>query len=97
MGADSRTSNGSYVANKAADKLTQLADRVYICRSGSAADTQAISSYVQHFLNQHGMESGEPVTVKDVVSALEHVFNRRFVITYKEAAKTMISACAPKP
>ena len=41
--------------------------------------------------------SGEPVTVKDVVSALEHVFNRRFVITYKEAAKTMISASVGDP
>ena len=73
MGADSRTSNGSYVANKAADKLTQLADRVYICRSGSAADTQAISSYVQHFLNQHGMESGEPVTVKNAAMAVRTI------------------------
>ena len=73
MGADSRTSNGSYVANKAADKLTQLADRVYICRSGSAADTQAISSYVQHFLNQHGMESGEPVTVKNAAMAVRSI------------------------
>lgn len=41
--------------------------------------------------------SGEPVTVKDVVSALERVFNRRFVITYKEAAKTMISASVGDP
>ena len=75
LGADSRTSTGSYIANRVADKvgvqyltvcamqssrslhfvmaaacamqITPLADKVYILRSGSAADTQAISGYVQ--------------------------------------------------
>ena len=28
LGADSRTSNGNYVANRVTDKLTQLTDRV---------------------------------------------------------------------
>ena len=37
MGADSRTSTGSYVANRVSDKITQLHDRIYVCRSGSAA------------------------------------------------------------
>lgn len=40
LGADSRTSTGSYVANRVTDKLTKLSDHIYVCRSGSAADTQ---------------------------------------------------------
>ena len=28
LGADSRTSSGSYVANRVSDKITQLTDRV---------------------------------------------------------------------
>lgn len=40
LGADSRTSTGSYVANRVSDKLTPCHDRIYCCRSGSAADTQ---------------------------------------------------------
>ena len=40
MGADSRTSTGSYVANRVSDKITAIHDRIYVCRSGSAADTQ---------------------------------------------------------
>ncbi len=40
LGADSRTSTGSYIANRVTDKLTRLTDRIYVCRSGSAADTQ---------------------------------------------------------
>jgi 20S proteasome subunit beta 1 len=47
MGADSRTSTGSYVANRVTDKITPLTDSIYICRSGSAADTQNLSRYVQ--------------------------------------------------
>jgi 20S proteasome subunit beta 1 len=40
MGADSRTTTGSYIANRASDKIDCLHDRIYCCRSGSAADTQ---------------------------------------------------------
>ncbi|KAG9088413.1 Proteasome subunit beta type-1 [Ceratobasidium sp. UAMH 11750] len=40
IGADSRTTMGSYIANRVTDKLTHVHDRVYCCRSGSAADTQ---------------------------------------------------------
>ena len=66
MGADSRTSTGSYVANRVTDKITPLADSIYICRSGSAADTQNLSRYVQWFLEQHSMELGRD---SDVLTA----------------------------
>ncbi|URE01460.1 hypothetical protein MUK42_19727 [Musa troglodytarum] len=64
LGADSRTSTGMYVANRASDKITQLTDNVYICRSGSAADSQVISDYVRYFLHQHTIQLGQPSTVK---------------------------------
>ena len=35
LGADSRTSMGNYVANRASDKITQVMDNVWMCRSGS--------------------------------------------------------------
>ena len=50
--ADSRTSTGTYVANRVTDKLVQLSEYIYCCRSGSAADTQALTDYVHYFLNQ---------------------------------------------
>ncbi len=40
LGADSRTSTGTYVANRVTDKLTPVTDYIFACRSGSAADTQ---------------------------------------------------------
>ncbi|KAF5815488.1 Proteasome subunit beta type-6 [Helianthus annuus] len=64
LGADSRTSTGLYVANRASDKITQLTDNVYICRSGSAADSQIVSDYVRYFLHQHTIQLGQPATVK---------------------------------
>ncbi|KAL3533209.1 hypothetical protein ACH5RR_006730 [Cinchona calisaya] len=64
LGADSRTSTGMYVANRASDKITKLTDNVYLCRSGSAADTQIISDYVRYFLHQHTIQIGQPATVK---------------------------------
>ena len=56
IGADSRTSTGSYVANRVTDKLTKVSDYIYCCRSGSAADTQAIADIVSYHLNFYEME-----------------------------------------
>ena len=46
IGADSRTSMGSYVSSRVTDKLTPITDNIFCCRSGSAADTQAIAAIV---------------------------------------------------
>lgn len=62
MGADSRTTTGSYIANRVSDKITPITDRVYCCRSGSAADTQIVSDYVRYYVSMHGVELGsEPL------------------------------------
>ena len=63
LGADSRTSTGAYIANRVSDKLTSVHDTIYCCRSGSAADTQAVSDYVRRFLAEHAIEKGEAPTV----------------------------------
>lgn len=52
LGADSRTSTGSYVANRTTDKIVQLSEHIFACRSGSAADTQALTDYVRFYLQQ---------------------------------------------
>ncbi|KAL6130667.1 hypothetical protein ACLB2K_069046 [Fragaria x ananassa] len=64
LGADSRTSTGDYVANRCSDKITQLTEKVYVCRSGSAADSQVVTDYVSHFLHQHTIQLGQPATVQ---------------------------------
>ncbi|EMG45371.1 PRE3 Proteasome subunit beta type-1 [Candida maltosa Xu316] len=51
LGADSRTTTGTYIANRVTDKLTQIHDTIYCCRSGSAADTQAVADMVKYYLS----------------------------------------------
>lgn len=53
IGADSRTTTGAYIANRVTDKLTKITDHIYCCRSGSAADTQAISDIVSYHLSNY--------------------------------------------
>lgn len=43
----------SYIANRVTDKITKVTDFIYCCRSGSAADTQAISDIVSYHLAFH--------------------------------------------
>lgn len=64
IGADSRTSTGVYISNRASDKVTAVDERIYVCRSGSAADTQAVSDYVTYFLDSHRMELGKAPKVE---------------------------------
>ena len=63
IGADSRTSTGVYISNRVSDKITAVDEHIFVCRSGSAADTQAISDYVTYFLDQHRAEYGKPPKV----------------------------------
>lgn len=45
MGADTRMTMGSYICNRACNKIAPLYDNVFLCRSGSAADCQIVSEY----------------------------------------------------
>lgn len=60
LGADSRTTMGPYIANRVTDKLTHITDRIYCCRSGSAADTQAVADMVAYYLSVYSVEHGQP-------------------------------------
>ncbi|RHZ67955.1 proteasome core particle subunit beta 1 [Aspergillus thermomutatus] len=59
LGADSRTTTGAYIANRVTDKLTQVHDTIWCCRSGSAADTQAVADIVSYHLNMYGIVNNE--------------------------------------
>lgn len=77
--ADSRTSTGTYVANRVSDKLVQISEQIYVCRSGSAADTQTLTDYVHYFLNQWSLDTGRQPTVKVAAHLM-----RRLIYTNKD-------------
>ncbi|XP_055859230.1 proteasome subunit beta type-6 [Episyrphus balteatus] len=80
IGADSRTSTGVYVANRVTDKLTKISDKIYCCRSGSAADTQAIADIVAYSLNYHENQTGEEPLVSEAASEF-----RNYCYNYRDS------------
>ncbi|KAH8396975.1 hypothetical protein KR215_007088 [Drosophila sulfurigaster] len=80
IGADSRTSSGAYVANRVTDKLTQISDKIYCCRSGSAADTQAIADIVAYSLNYHRNQTNKEPLVWEAASEF-----RNYCYNYRDS------------
>uniref|UniRef100_A0A8C6BSN6 Proteasome subunit beta n=1 Tax=Monodon monoceros TaxID=40151 RepID=A0A8C6BSN6_MONMO len=70
LGADSRTTTESYIANRVTDKLTPIHDRIFCCRSGSAADSQAVA------LGFHSIERNEPPLVHTSASLFKEMSYR---------------------
>ncbi|XP_074603421.1 proteasome beta1 subunit [Brevipalpus obovatus] len=73
IGADTRTSMGTFVMNRVSDKLTKLTDRIYCCRSGSSADTQAVAAIIKYRMAFHEMETGEPPLVKVAANSFRDI------------------------
>lgn len=73
IGADTRTSMGTWVANRVTDKLTPVTDSIFCCRSGSAADTQAVTDVVKYKLAFFEVEMGRPATVKDAAMCFKEI------------------------
>ncbi|KAI4140326.1 MAG: hypothetical protein L6R39_005845 [Caloplaca ligustica] len=63
LGADSRTTTGAYIANRVTDKLTRVSDTIWCCRSGSAADTQAVADAVTYYLSMYATMEGQQPSV----------------------------------
>lgn len=76
FGADSRTSLGSYVANRVTDKLHKITDKIYCCRSGSSADTQAIADIVEYSMNYHEYEFWSHFPCPAILKTNNKSFNR---------------------
>ncbi|KAI5184794.1 20S proteasome subunit beta 1 [Nematocida homosporus] len=73
LGADTRTSMGTYVSNRVSRKITKIANGIYTCRSGSAADTQAVAEIVSHRLHEQEVCYNEPPTVEDAATLAKKV------------------------
>lgn len=64
--------NCSYLqANRVTDKLTHIHDRIYCCRSGSAADTQAVADIVHQHAQLYTSIYNEAPPVHTVAALFE--------------------------
>lgn len=73
LGADSRTTTGAYIANRVTDKLTQVHDTIWCCRSGSAADTQAVADIVHYYLSLYGANNADPPTTQTAAAMFQEL------------------------
>jgi len=73
LGADSRTSCGTFIANRVTDKIAKITDNIYCLRSGAAADTQALSELVAFYLEYQKANNGRPPTVKETAHEFSHI------------------------
>jgi len=79
IGCDTRVSIGNYINNRSSDKITPLADLIFLARSGSAPDTQLVADYVRHMVHQHSIErDGEAPEVRTVATLCKQlVYNNK--------------------
>ena len=57
LGADTRATGGSIVADLNCEKIHYIADNIYCCGAGTAADTEFTTKYV-NITTYQGIESG---------------------------------------
>lgn len=53
--------------------MTRVHDTIWCCRSGSAADTQAVADIVQYQLGLFSMMNGKPPTTQTAASIFQEV------------------------
>jgi 20S proteasome subunit beta 1 len=73
VGADSRVSTGTYVANRASDKIAQISSTIFCLRSGSAADCQALTDHARRILAAVSLESGQEPRVQVAAHVLRNM------------------------
>merc|ERR1712205_113814 len=76
LGADTRATGGSTVCDKACEKIHKIADNIYCCGAGTAADTQQVTDMVASQLELHRMATGRESRVKTALAMLKQMLFR---------------------
>jgi 20S proteasome subunit beta 2 len=75
LGADTRSTSGSTVADKNCEKIHYIAPNVYCCGAGTAADTMAVTDMVSTALELHRYATGRDSRVVTAMTLLKgHLF-----------------------
>lgn len=75
LGADTRSTAGTVVADKNCEKIHPITDKIFCCGAGTAADCDMVTSMVASQMKLHSYATGRParvVTVKTLLS--QHLF-----------------------
>lgn len=75
LGADTRSTSGSTVADKNCEKIHYIASNIYCCGAGTAADTEAVTNMVSAQLELHRYATGRKARVVTSLTMLkQHLF-----------------------
>lgn len=75
LGADTRSTSGTTVADKNCDKIHFIADNIYCCGAGTAADTENVTQMVASNLKLHQYATGRSSRVITALTMLkQHLF-----------------------
>jgi len=75
LGADTRSTEGSTVADKNCEKIHYIAPNIYCCGAGTAADTEATTLLISGKLERHRLATGRQSRVVAAKTLLKnHLF-----------------------
>jgi 20S proteasome subunit beta 2 len=71
LGADTRATEGSIVADKRCRKIHYMAPNIMCCGAGTSADTEAVTNMVSSHLALHRLETGRQSRVMEALTLLK--------------------------
>merc|ERR1711998_706504 len=75
LGADTRATGDSTVADKNCEKIHYIAPNIYCCGAGTAADTENVTGLIASQLELHRLSTGRRSRVKTACTLLkQHLF-----------------------
>ena len=73
LGADTRATSGPIVADKNCEKIHYIAERIWCCGAGTAADTEYTTQLISNKMELHRLNSnGRHVRVTSAMTQLKH-------------------------
>jgi len=75
LGADTRATEGTIVADKNCSKIHYIAPNIYCCGAGTAADTEFVTNKISSDLNFHSLSTGRQARIVTACRMLkQHLF-----------------------
>lgn len=75
LGADTRATGGSIVCDKNCEKIHRIADNIWCCGAGTAADTEQVTAMISSDLELHALNtSTQPRVVSALTRLKQHLF-----------------------
>src|SRR2546429_5463729 len=76
LGADTRATNDTIVADKNCEKIHYLAPNMYCCGAGTAADTEKTTALISSQLELHQLTTGRQARVVTAMTMLKQLLFR---------------------